>query len=129
MTIEEALDTYLQSNTDLTELIGTRLYPKKLPQKPTLPAVVYHRISGPREHSMDGSSGLAHPRFQFDMYGRTYAAAKDVSDKMRLALDAFKGTIGGVDINGAFLEDDSDGYDDDLEIYWFQADYEIWHNE
>ncbi len=39
------------------------------------------------------------------------------------------GGVGGVDVNGVFLEDDDDGYDDDLQVYWWRMDFTLWHNE
>lgn len=132
MTIEAAITKHLTEAAGLAGVLGGRVYPKHLPQNPTYPAIAYHRISGPREHSHDGSSGLAHPRFQLDLFARTHVAAKDLAEKVRLALDGYKGVmggVGGVDVNGAFLEDDDDGYDDDLKVYWWRMDFTVWHNE
>lgn len=130
MTIEAALVKHLTEHAGLASVLGGRVFPKHRPQQPAYPAIVYHRISGPREHSHDGASGLAHPRFQFDCYAPTYAGAKDLSERVRAALDGYRGLMGGsVDVNGAFLEDDDDGYDDDLQVYWWRQDFIIWHNE
>ena len=132
MTIEAAITKHLTENAGVASVAAGRVYPKHLPQNPTYPAIVYHRISGPREHSHDGSSGLAHPRFQFDLYAASHVACKDLAEKLRLALDAFKGTMGGaggVDVNGVFLEDDDDGYDDDFKVFWWRMDFILWHNE
>lgn len=132
MTIEEAIQAHLLATPNVAALVGVRVYPVKMPQRPTYPAVVYNRISGPREHSQDGSSGLAHPRFQLDCFAATYAGAKDLASKVRLALDGFRGSMGGVsgvDVNAVFIEDDRDDYDDDIHVYWVSLDAVVWHNE
>lgn len=132
LTIEEALKAHLTANAGLVALIASRVYPVQLPQNPTLPAMVYNRISGERVQHMEGSSGLASPRFQFDSFGRTYAEAKGVSEALRLAVEGFSGTMGGVngpDVNSCLLQSDQDGYEDDLHVYWVSVDYIIWHTE
>lgn len=129
MSIEAALFSLLTSNADVSGKIADRLYPKVLPQDPSYPAGVYHKVSGAREHSHDGASGLARPRFQFDLYATSYAAAIALATAVREAIDGFKGISAGVSIEGCFLEDEDDGYDDELKVYWVRQDYAIWHNE
>lgn len=128
MTIDAALNQLLIASPAFAA-VGDRVYPKKLPENPVYPAIVYHRISTVREHSHEGSSNLAAVRIQFDIYARTYVAARDAAEGLRSVLDGFRGVVDGVDINGAFNEDEDDGYDDDMQVYWFRQDYRILHNE
>lgn len=127
--IEEALFSRLSGFAGLSSLVGDRIYPLKLPQKPTLPAVVYQRISGARVRSLLGSSGLASPRFQFDSYAAGAKTSREVSEQIRLALQGFSGTVAGVRITGITFEGDRDFYYDDTGLYRRLADYFIWHNE
>lgn len=132
MTIEAAITKHLTENAGVASLAAGRVYPGHLPQKPTLPAIVMHRISGPREHSHDGSSGLAHPRFQFDVWAGSHVKAKALAEAVRAAMDGFRGTMGGaggVEVSGCFLEDDDDGYDDALELFVWRMDFIVWHAE
>lgn len=132
MLLEEAIRAHLVANGGVSALIGTRLYPLVLPQDPTYPAIVLTRVSGVREHSHDGPSLLSTSRLQLDCIAPTAAAAKNVADKVRLALDGFRGTMGGaggVEVNGAWLEDERDGYDDELRVYSASVDYMVLHNE
>ncbi len=130
MTIEEAIHAHLKAHASVSALAGDRVYPKVMPQKPTYPAIVYHRISGVREPNQQGPSGLTHPRFQFDCYGATYAAAKGLADAVRFALDGFQGTMGGgPHVSAAFVENDADDYDDELGIHRQIVDVVIWHEE
>lgn len=132
MTIEEAITAHLLADAGVAALVATRVYPVKMPQRPTYPAVTYFRVSGPREHSQSGPSGLAHPRFQLDCMAATYAGAKTLAAAVRLALDGFRGSMGGgggVDVNAVFIEDDRDDQDDDIQVYWVSLDAVVWHNE
>lgn len=127
--IEEAIHTKLTTDADISGLISGRVYPLKLPQKPTLPAVTYQRISGVRNYFMDGVATLAQPRFQVDSWAATYSAAKDLAGKVRAALSGLTETVDTIKIYGVFLDSDNDLYDDDLEVYRVQADYFIHHKE
>lgn len=132
MRIEQALVQHLLTNAAVAAKVGNRVHLKQLPQRSTLPAIVIHKVSGPREHSHDGSSGLARPRFQFDMYAATAEAANDLAEKVRLALDGFRGTMGGVSgvrVDGVFLENERDDYDDSAEVQAVSQDYIVWHGE
>lgn len=129
MTIDGALTQLITGNAGVAQVMADRIYPKKFPENPTYPAIVYHRISTVREYSQDGFSALTSVRFQFDVHARTYVAARDLSGKLRLAIDAFRGVVGDVDINGIWNEDEDDGYDDDLNVFWFRQDYRVLHNE
>lgn len=132
MTIEEAISAHLAADAGVSSLVGNRVYPAVAPQKPEVPYIVYTRISSAREHSHDGASGLARPRFQFDCASRSYIGAMELSNAVRLALDAFQGTMGGsggVDVHAVFIEDEQDSYDDELKLYWRSLDFIIWHTE
>ena len=132
MIIEEALVTYLTGYAGLTALIGTRVHPLRLPETPTYGAVTYQRISAPRIQSHTGSSALAFPRFQFDCYATTYLGAKRVAEQLRLALDGFKGTMGGatgVAVGSSLSQSDRDFYDPATRTWRVSIDFIIGHTE
>lgn len=132
MTIEEALVAHLASDAAVAASVSDRIYPAVLPQKPGYPAIVYHRVSGPREHSQDGPSGLAHARFQLDCIDGTFRGARELGAAVRLALDGFSGTMGGGDgvpVGAVFIEDEDGDYDDTLRLYRWRLDAVISHEE
>jgi hypothetical protein len=129
MLIEAAIFKYL---SEYSGLVGSRIYPLKLPQKPTLPAMTYQRISGMHVHSHSGISGLARPRYQFTCWAERYDDAKATAETLRLALDGYKGTMGGVsgvNVSGALSEGDGDIYDPDTKLSGVWHDFFIWHAE
>lgn len=127
--IEAALYSRLTGFAGLSALVSTRVYPATAPQDPTFPLIVYNRISGSRFESLAGSSGLARPRFQFDVYATTYSSAKAVAEQIRLALQGFRGTVASVDIQAVNYNGDSDNYEEDSELYVVSLDFEIIHAE
>lgn len=108
--VESALRTRALAVTAVSDLIAARLYPLKLPQAPTYPAVTYTRISGPRLYAHDGPAGMAEGRFQFDAWGASYASAKAVAAALRGAMEGFSGTSGGVSIASIFCVNETDEY-------------------
>ena len=134
ITIEEGLKEFLIANAAVNAIISGRIYPNKLPQTVTMPALTYQRIDTPRVHSMDssGATGTAHPRIQFDCWAASYASAKGLADALRGALNGHVGTMGAVNpvtVQCALQADER--YDDfaDAGIMRVTCDFIIWHIE
>ena len=113
----------------LVTLASTRIYPLILPQNPTLPAVTYQRIDGPRESALSAEMGLAHPRIQVDSWGKTYASAKAVATQVRGALQRWSSEATDPVVLDCLLESDEDGYESDVNIYRVRQDWVCWHRE
>lgn len=91
MTIEYGLVQRLEDDSTVGTLAGDRIYPHKLPQGPTLPAITYARVSGAREKVLKGLSQLARPTFQFDLWAKKYTEMKSLADAIRSSFDGFQG--------------------------------------
>lgn len=94
MSIETGLRTHLINNAAVAALVGSRVYPMRLPQGFVLPAISYQRISGPRQYDSVGATGRVHSRFQVNCWAETYAGARDLANKVRLALNDHRGVLG-----------------------------------
>lgn len=128
-TVEDAVGARLAATSGVTDLTSTRIYAMHLPQRPTLPAVTYRKLSGPRIHAMSADPGVAHPRFQLDAWGKTYEAAKDLQAAVNAALSRWRGTQSGVTILASFLKNELDIYEDESGDYHAISDFVIWHRE
>lgn len=120
--IEAKLFSYLTSNANVSELVGTRIYPITLPPNYTLPAITYAKISGPKINAKGGATGLAHPRFQFSCWSKSYTEAKIIADTVRLALNAWSECT-------TYTENELDLYEQDTGLYHVPIDVVIWHAE
>lgn len=134
ITIEEGLAYFLKNTAGITALVSTRIFPNKLPQTTTLPAITFQRISTPRVHTHDtsGAGGTAHPRIQIDVWGETYESCKDVTDAIRTALNGYKGTMGAVDpvtVQGALIDEERYDNSPDTGMQRIMSDYIVWHLE
>jgi hypothetical protein len=98
--------TYLSARLS----IGTRIYPGRLPQGVTLPALVYQLVpsEGPT-YAHEGDLGLDRVRVQFDCWADTYDGAMTLFTELRSAISGFRGIWGDVDVGHCLL----DGWQDD----------------
>ena len=92
----------LLATTGVSTLLGTRVYPDRLPQGATLPAAVYHLISLREEVDLAGLTGVGHARVQVDAWAETRLAANALALAIRDALAASggRGTWGTVYVSG-----------------------------
>ena len=91
--IQEAIYTRLQAVAGLTALVGTRVYPRLMPQNPTYPAITYLLIASPRERAMGSDPGIVHSRWQFDVWDNDRDVVRDVTEQLRKALERYRGTF------------------------------------
>lgn len=131
--IENALGYFLLNGASTQPLIALRVFPLQAPQGTSQPTLVYNRITSPREHSMEGSAGFVEALFQIDCLAKTYKAALQLAEAVRLDLDGFRGQAGQspdvTDIDGVFLDDERDTYNDELQCYCRQLDFTIEYQE
>jgi len=128
MNIAEAIVAHLVADLNVTALVGTRIYPKLLPQAPAYPSIVLHLISGGTDHTHDGPDGIAEIRYQIDCLGTTLQSATAAAEAVRAALDGYQGMMagsGGVLVDSAFLVDSRDDYDDEMRVFVQGRDYQM----
>ncbi len=132
MLIEVALANQLLANTGVAALVSTRVYPVRLPQGGTYPAITYSKVSGSRIRTMGSHEDSANPRVQVSCWGKTYADAKGLANAVRIALDRFSGTLGGmggVDVSAILLENELDLDDPETKLYHVPLDFLVWYTE
>ncbi len=135
MTVETDARVRLLADSSVSALVGTRIYALVLPQKPTLPAATYQRISGPRLQNLSGDAGRGVARVQIDSWASTYLEAQSLAAAIRLSLNGFIGVLSdgsspastrGVVIR---LDNERDDFEPDSDLYRVSQDYLINHEE
>jgi len=138
-TLRRDLRIYLASKTALTALItGTNgrkhLHLSRIPQgnvsRDAYPAVVYRRSTGGHEHDLAGAAGYAVPEFEFVVIGEDPDVVEDICEQLRLALQGYRGLMGGTTIQRCTLDGESDDYidskiGDDVGFYMTSLQYTI----
>jgi len=119
--VEQSLRTYLIADTTVKDLIGSRVYPSRLPDNPTLPAVVYQKISTTYDIP-SGHVAATRSRIQLDAWDDSQLVAWSVSEAIHAALDVGSAT----GIHASFPEDSECSYDVDSGLYRVRDDFFIW---
>jgi len=125
MTIESELRTRLIAAATSA---ASRIYPQKLPQDPTYPALTFQRVSGARVGNLAGAAGRAKPRITFSCWAQTYVAAQALAAEVRASLNGFKGTLTTISADIA-LENEIDDFDDVVNVHRVIQDYFVAHVE
>ena len=129
MTLETALRTYTLAGVGVSALVGTRMYPRKLPQGPTFPAIVYQRIDTRRGHDLAGPDGLPRPRIQITCWATSPAGASELAAAVRLRLDGYRGAWGDVAIGSCLCVGERDTDDPETGRAGVIQDYMIQFTE
>jgi hypothetical protein len=93
------------------------------------PSLVLARVSGLGDHTMDGPSGLARPRYQIDAWAQTTDAAASLADLVKERIDGYRGMMGEVNVKGVFFDTEREDFDGVAKLYRMSRDYFIWYDE
>ncbi len=127
----------LSSGTVAT-LAGSRVFPSRMPQGETAPSVVYNRISELDSYHYKGPSGLVSIRFQIDCWAQTADEASELALAVKEQISGFSGTVmyglasppsDSIIVQGVFMADARDTYDDQAKLYGVGRDYFFWYGE
>lgn len=132
MNIREAVHKHLTSDTGVVALVSDRVYLAAAPQKPRVPLIVFSVDAGVRDHTQDGASGIVLGRFKIDCLATSAKDAGDVADAVNAALSGFRGVmggVGGVQVDAAFMDNESDWYHDELQLHIVTLDVSTVHHE
>lgn len=132
MRAEKVVYTLLSSTAAVTALIGTKIYPGRIPQNTVMPAVSYELVSGVEIAPINAQAGgvLLRSRVQVTVLARTYAEVKAIQEAIRGALLFKSGLIAGVRVIGITRElIGPDERDDELGLYMQGIDYLLIHDE
>ncbi len=127
--IRPALRAFLLADTGIAAVVGTRVYPIKIPQGVNAASIVYTRISGRGIYHMGGPSGLAMPRYQVEAWAPKADDATTLANLIKDRIDGFRGVMGAgaeaVTVQGVFLLDEREDYDDTAKLHRMSRDYAI----
>lgn len=106
---------------------GTRVYPERLPQQPTLPAIVFDIIDGVPQYHRDDDD-LDRVRVQLGLWAETATARTTLTEEVRTATSGVRGTYGGEVFAEILWDNIQNGeYDPELNLYQRLVDLIVWH--
>jgi len=135
MGIASDVRTYLLTNATVTAVVGTRIYPLKIPQSiSAYPSITYQLISQLPAHTLTGGAGYAESRIQFDIYAETKPAADSLDDVIRNVMQGFPpagnaGTMGSSTVSSVvcdMLRELWEPSQDNSDKGWFRNSRDYW---
>lgn len=123
--------------------VGTRIYPVKLPQNVTYPAISILRVSAVRANVLHGPASVARPRYQIDCWVRetsgtnAFTDAQNLGSAVRTRLEAYAGIMTDPTTSpvttyrtSVTFDDERDLFDPDVNGGYFRhsSDYFVWHS-
>jgi hypothetical protein len=127
--IRLGLRAFLLANGPVAALVVTRIYPVKLPQGVDGASLVLNEISGQGDHHNEGASGLVTARMQIGAWATTADGAHALFLTVKEAIDGYRGAMGGVDVQGVFIDSWRDVDDTVAKLCGKVADYKIVYAE
>lgn len=115
-------------------VVGTRIYPNRIPQNAAKPFIGYRRISTTNAHEMAGATGLTRPTFEFTVVASSYSTAKNASNLLRIHLDGYQGLMQDVGVRSITKVSENDTHiaptdGGDVGLHVVESDYQVWLTE
>jgi hypothetical protein len=113
----------LASDTGVSALVGTRIYPEVAPDEADLPLIVYtvRTVEG-----VDGNAPIMRCNVTANCYAATDAAADAVGVAVRAVLDGFDGNGTGVQARQLSLSDYGEFRDPEMALWGRLATFAGW---
>ena len=121
MSAESSLRAALLAAPAVSALVGTRVYPMLLPQNPTLPAIVFQRISAVPDHLLGEQGWRAPCRVQLSLWAATYDAMRTLTIAVEAALRGYSGS----GLRLVRLLNLTDDYEPETKLYRMIADFRV----
>lgn len=125
--VSRAVYNLLSTNSTLTALVSTRIYPVRTPQAVTAPFLVYAISSEPVD-TKDGIATQELHEIQVTAFALTYESAQSIKAAVKSALDRKNGTIQSNKVQTIIFVDERDGYEDAPKLFKVDLLFEMRRN-
>ncbi len=137
MTIHEAIERHLK--VILSSYATLKVYADVAPEKSVIPFVVYSKYSTQYSHILGDDSGYCDGYFQIDIYNSNKKDTLAIAKTIRQSLFNFNGIMGavagvgtppvgaiaGVNIQASLLENETDSFENQTELYRVIQEYKF----
>jgi hypothetical protein len=125
MTVGKAIFYLLDNSTDLTAIVGTRIYPEVAQQDAPLPYVVYNISNNEPSDTKFEPSKLDTANIEVNCYSTSYTQVIDMAVAVRAALDRVTGTYNGVNVQSIAYMNEVIDFDEGQRAYNVSSDYDV----
>jgi hypothetical protein len=111
--IEQAVYNRLRSDSNVSALVGDRIYPGQAPQSSVFPLLVYDTANRKTMRTLTGVVNLNSWSMHLDVWGTDYASVKNTliavqgDPESNTGLNGFRGSLesGQIQVRGIFMDD------------------------
>lgn len=126
--LEEVIFYILSNDLSIKNIVSTRIYPLKAPDNPTFPFITFNRIAVVPDWTLEPTvkPNLTNVYLQIDIWAKksdTFATLKDLSLKVKNALNLTIGTYDNVDIKCIFFNQERNEWDSEIEVFRAMQEY------
>ena len=126
MNIEEGIYALFIADTTLMGMLATNtsVYQEVAHEETARPLIVYTETVNETSPTKDGASTLDIPNLQVDVYAATITERNNISARVRVCLDNYRGTIGGVVFDHILFQTIYKVYDPIAKCYRASMDFQ-----
>ena len=135
MSTKAAIRDWLLSDAAIANKISNRVFPGKVPQGESFPAIVLQKISRSHEYHLTGELGIGSEMIQVDVYDRGRNArwsVEYIAELIRLRMSGYRGQLNAdVFCHGATIERNNEVNERpaDASDEWIEResmDFQVW---
>lgn len=93
------------------------------------PNITYNKFAGDNVVSHGGVSGLGMPIWEVWVFDPDDETVDNLGELIRIALQSFSGTAGGVNVSNVTKLIEQDGFDEDRKVHTRRLLFRIWYQE
>jgi hypothetical protein len=117
MILGKCIYNILSNDSDVSAIVGTNIYPSLSVENISYPYIVYDQQDHDFNDTKDGKSSLDVISYDVEIYCETLSQLNDLGIKVRNALDRYRGTVEGIEIQSVRYLAEDFGYDDNDRVY------------
>lgn len=131
MEIGKAIYRILSSDTDVSGMVGTRIFPNRIPIDNAVPSIVYNVVTTEPSNTKNGVSKLDTISVDIAVFGKSYELANTLAGYVRTAMDyqyTDQSPVVGIDIQQITFNGQSDEFDEnfgDHGIHYINLEFNI----
>lgn len=123
--IGASIYTLLSGRSQLTDIVGTQIYPVQAPQGKKDPMVIFGITEQIGEHSKDRTSPEDWIEIEVIAYDKDYDTMHSIHREIRAALDGQSGTISSHEISQISFMKYEDGWEQERDSFAGIATYQV----
>jgi len=109
-TIKDGLYTYLVSKSEITDLVGLKIFPNQAPNSSELPYITVARVASDGEHHLSDASKQVTDTFELEVFGRDSIEVENIAEAIRDKVDGFRGLMGSTEVGSALIVSQNDDF-------------------